>query len=534
MQRTYVYHKSTASRGFSTIEILIAFGIGMVFLSAALMVVYSDPRMVEQRVLSNSHTITLDTVLDSVALATSTNGLAVTTATVRADWNSDATESNDGFYTNTPKITDISACSKNIEHRTTWDAQHSRSREIRFDTVASAIDIARVIGRDVCDPVPPSSWTAPENPLWKTASGDITGTQTGMSYVRRSGAPYVLVFTASTVQQNDLWVVDVSDTHNPQVVSAVEVGDNFHQRGVLDGVVVHADKMTYAYLLQNSTTSQLVTMDVSDPLRISSPVDTISFDSYGVSANGSNPEGRVITYYSGRLYIGLRTTIGPELLVFDVSENPAHPTFVGAVANTFDHSIYDIAVRDQYAYLAIKPGSPPSGLPTRELIIMDIGSAIPRDTGGGYNATSTTNDTEGGMALYLIGDSLYMGRERVSNVAEKDFYVFDISSSTRPSVIKSRRLGISTGGGFGAPRITDLFVQGSIAFITTTDTVRSFHTYDVMRDSITIVPITNSCSGHLAIERLTEIIYKDNLIYALHGLEPTLSILHDSGSFCAS
>jgi hypothetical protein len=460
----FLYRASQYERGFSTIEILIAFGIGIMFLSASLMIAYSDPHMAKQYVLNDGHSITLDAILDSTALATSSNMLGAIVATLREKWNSDIENTDDGLYTNTPIITDISPCTKSISNTTTWNAQHARSRNTHLESTVGSVSIARALGQGVCDPIPPSTWSSPENPHWETSPGDITGTPTGMSYAVIQGVPYIFMTTTNTVQSDDLWIIDVSDIENLGIVASLETGDDTHTKGLLDGVVVTHSDTAYAYLLQNSSTSQLVTVDVRNPLLIGSPVDVISFAPYGVNPNGSNPEGRVITYYDGRLYIGLRTTIGPEFLIFDITSNPAQPTFIGSSANSFDHSIYDITVRDDYAYLAIKPGSPPSGNNTRELMVMDIRSTIPRDTGGGYNATSTTNDTEGAMSLYLIGDTLYMGRERVSNVAEKDFYAFDISSSTHPVVSKSSRLGISTGGGLGVPRVTDLVVQ-NISYI---------------------------------------------------------------------
>jgi hypothetical protein len=344
---------------------------------------------------------------------------------------------------------------------------------------------------------------------------------------------YIFMTTSNATQTDDFWVLDVSDKMHPHVVASLETGGGTHVRGLLASAVQKTFNEAYVYVLENNAIDQLKTIDVHDPL---SPTitDTVSLATYGVSPVGSNPEGRVITYHDGRLYIGLRTTIGPEFLVFDVRTNPAHPTFIGALPNTFDHSIYDIVVQDGFAYLAIKPGSPPSGLSTRELIILDVHGAVPRDTGSGFNATSSTNDTEGASTLAVLGNTLYMGRERVSNVAEKDFYAFDIGSSTRPTVLTSKRLGLSTGGSLGTPRIVDIAIQGNLGFFGTTDSTRGFQVYDLFAQENDIVPVHSLCAHYLTFARIADIIYDNDYVYIAHGIEPTVSIIQDAPSLCPS
>jgi ribosomal protein L31 len=149
-----------------------------------------------------------------------------------------------------------------------------------------------------------------------------------MAYATIDGTPYIFVTTSSTTQAHDLWVIDVHDAEHPEVIASYEIGDGTYTKGLLDLTVATKNTGTYAYMLQNSTTSQLVTLDVSDPLHAIIPPYTISFDTFGVSPDGSNPEGRVITYYDDKLYIGLRTTIGPELLIFETATDPARPRFV--------------------------------------------------------------------------------------------------------------------------------------------------------------------------------------------------------------
>jgi hypothetical protein len=326
--------------------------------------------------------------------------------------------------------------------------------------------------------------------------------------------------------------VNIEDPHSPNIISSLETGDGTHTTGLLDITAVSREEGTFVYALQNSGTNQLIIIDVTDP---ASPllVRTQSFEAYGVSPSGSNPEGRVIVHYDNRLYVGLRTTIGPELLVFDIEADPRNPSFVGALPHSFDHSIYDIALSsDGFAFLAIKPGNPPSGIPTRELMVIDVRST-PRDTGGGWNATNTTNDTEGAMTLYFIGNRLYMGRERVSNALERDFYVLNVSSSTKPTYLKSRRLGLPTTSLQGTPRILDIVVQGNLAFLATTDPTKSFQVYDVTENEDSIIPVVGNCRDSVSIPRLIKLFYRDNTVHTLFGLTAQVGSLFDTAPLCS-
>jgi hypothetical protein len=166
-------------------------------------------------------------------------------------------------------------------------------------------------------------------------------------------------------------------------------------------------------------------------------------------------------------------------------------------------------------------------------MILDISKNIPRNTNKGYNASSTNTDTEAATALYALGNTLYMGRERVSNILESDLYVFDVSSSTVPKRIKSQRLGISTGGGFGTPRVTDIEVHGRVGFIATTDSTKSLQVYDMVGDDSILVPLPESCSAHITVPRLAEIIYKDGLLFGGRSTSAGISVFNNNDASCA-
>jgi len=512
-----------------TIELLLAYALGTVFFFAALMLTFGTGSISTHTSLESGTHITIDVTYDRDVLTHISSLSSVYASFARLSSFEKPFEEVRGGITYTLRPHFVSPCTAVLTSEARWLSSPWRERHHGEQRLVGSPSIAHALGYGGCDPLPPSSWRQPER-TGGTNSGDILGIPTAFTYAYIESRHYMLVTTTGSVQSNDMWIIDVEDVSHPTVIASLETGDETHTGGLLDVTLVEHHTGNFAYALQDSSTNQLVVVDVSDP-RTPVLVHTRSFEMYGVHPSGSNPEGRVITHYGNRLYVGLRTTIGPEFLVFDVEDNPRNPQFVGALPSSFDHSIYDIATNGAYAFLAIKPGNPPSGLPTRELIIIDV-RGTPRDTGGGFNATNTTNDTEGAMSLYLIGNTLYMGRERVSNLLERDFYVLNVGSSTKPQYVKSRRLGIPTTSLHGTPRVLDVVVQGNRAFVGTTDPTRSLQIYDVSTDDTTLVPVFGGCVTTLAIPRLTKLAYRNNILYTLFGLIAEVGTVTDNTTQC--
>jgi hypothetical protein len=267
----------------------------------------------------------------------------------------------------------------------------------------------------------------------------------------------------------------------------------------------------------NDDVSQFLTINVNDPTT-PTIVNTISLTAYGVLASGSDPEPHVIKYYDGKLYIGLYNTDGPELLVFNVSATLAAPAFYGKIANAFNHSIYDIAVSGNYAYLA-------TGYDNRELMIVNISAATPVDTGLGYNANLSGNDTEEATVLFLSNKVLYMGREHVSNAAERNLYAFDITSPTAPAVLGTAKLNIANN-----TEITGIEVVGQYAFISTTDSNKGFQIWNVANLANMSQPF--SCMTYNYSEKSRDLVYSDDLIFIANESNKALRIIYDQPSVC--
>ncbi len=515
------------NRGFSTIELLIAFAVGIIMISAAMMIAFGG------------QSIGLDAMLDSHGLSRAMTQIGDASRKIAENWNANPTPDADlhadnyvdsfgnPLYTRKNSVDDISPCTKTVTSNTTWDKSTNRpDADTLFGTIFSNIDIAKALGPGGCDPIPPGDWDNPDtfgtfDPIGITSNGiQATAIETkSIGNVRYA----FMTSQHGTRDEPDFWILDVHNPQNPTYVKSIDINNGVawggaHKEGANDLVVVG----NYAYVLRNYKKDQLQVIDISN---LNNPVQVtpaISFEPRGVLQTGSDPQGEVIKYYNGRLYIGLHTTIGPELLVYDIVSNPAIPVFIGAVPVGFDHSIYDIVPNGNYAYVAVKPGS--GQFPVKELMVLDISGSNPSDTGNGFNATNVGGAgavIEGATALYMLGNKLYMGMERVNNAAESDFYVLDITNPAVSTLSGHKNLNLASGA-----EIKSLYVSGDLAFMGNTKN-KEFQIWDV--SNLSNIHLF-ACGGFDFPQEISDITYADDLIFASIRSNDFFRVIHDETS----
>jgi prepilin-type N-terminal cleavage/methylation domain-containing protein len=494
------------NRGFSLIELLIAMAVATLTMTAVVVFI------------GGGQSFNTDSLINIEALHKAQDLIETAAANARIDYTSVAassiTDCSDGLcYAKQLSIPSAYAtqCTNAVVGTVSWTGERNRALSVSATTTIVNIPEMIALGGS-CSPTLPGTW---DNP---STRGDLDITPSGskgtaVDMVLISGTRYAFLTSVhSAAASDDFWVIDADDATNPSVIASLNTGV-----GLNDIDVVSSSAGVFAYVIQNDTVNQLQTIDVTDPTT-PSLVSTISLEPYGVSPTGSDPEPHVITYYNGRLYIGLYTTDGPELVVFDVVSTPASPTFVGAIASSFNHSIYDIVINGNYAYLA-------TGYDSRELMIVNISASTPVDTGLGYNANLTGGDTEEATALFLVNKTLYMGRERTNNAAERDLYIFDITNPTVPSVLGSKRLGLGSN-----TEVTGIAVVGPYAFLSTSDSNGGFQIWNVGSPANISQPF--GCMTYNYSEKSRGLMYRDDLIFIANESNKALRVIYDQPSSC--
>lgn len=510
--------RNTETRGFSTIELLIAFAVGITLLSAAIMVAFTDPTLSERISINSGPTTALDVALDGTGLSKSTGRIGELVAAILTDWGAtaDAEEEDLGGlmnYSYTPEITDISPCVKEILNSTDWNSLRDRDRNISFGTAVSNIDVAMAFGIGGCDPTPPGEWDTPESYGSSNVSGIDGGTDVAVQSIGGTLYAFVTAVPPGNPNKEDFAVVNVSDGTNPSVVgSPVDTGVG------LNGIVVIG---TNAFVIQNDTVDQILVIDVSNP----SAPNIINSTSIPNTTTGTTTS---VAYYNEKLYIGTAyqpcpPTCSPEqnneFHIFNASDLSHEGSL------NINHNINDIYVEDGYAYLATSDNS-------GELMIVDISDPDmlehPDDTGMRFNASGN----EDGMSVYTIGDYAFLGRESVGTTANReDYLILDVSDPTSIVRLGGVQLGLGNNNPPSTPRyVSGIVTQGNLSFVTTMDSNEPLFIFDI---SDITNPVPKSSCGLNFSEVTTALDYHSNLLFTVNRSQRVLRVIYDDPDICS-
>lgn len=358
------------------------------------------------------------------------------------------------YYVDTTS-TDLSSCSKYVEAKVEWHVDDYPKATTKLFTYLTNSPEIISRGGDCILNEPKGDWgnNAPQevgslafSPGEKFTGIDVLHKKI---YTTSNSFPAFKIFNAPA---------NIDD--NPAQVGSLNIIVGSQSR-TLNGLDVEEDLATgrtYAFIAVNATTSQLAVIDVTD---WSNPtlIDTRNLED--VDPDGSEPEGRLVYVYGGRLYVTTRYTAGREFHIFDIS-TPTIPTEIG---NGFElgRTVNAMVVREQkignvmrrFAFLAASSD-------LKELAVLDV-------TNDSVSEISEVNISGGqnGLSLSLIGNNLYFGRQ--SDSAGDELYVFDIKDPTNPQIL---------GQGEAGADIRDLEVSGKYMYVGTSKIGQEFQVWN--------------------------------------------------------
>ncbi len=505
--------RSKTQEGFSTIEILIAFSVGILFLSSAMMVAFSGGTLTQHIALDSSHAIAYDVALDSDGLNRATDALAHHTASLAHTWHAPLIPSSETLgsvvYDTTPSIRDVSPCVKELTAHLSWSSLQSRDHHITFGTALSNIDVAKALGPSGCDPLPAGTWDSPE----KMVSGMSLSNTTvrDIVVIREAGKRIaILGATASTSLQDDVYLYDVSDpTHSITLLGSLDTGN---------GILAVAYNRPYLFALQGTSTNQLQVIRLFDTTRaptdpqyvVPKVVQQVTLKNVA----GAYPEGRSIAYYDGYVYVGTWNNnfpvYSPEFLIYDVSdpENPVH-----AGAYNLSHSVNSIMVQESYAYLATTDNS-------GELTIMDVSHPASPTIKGTFDIPGSTADAED---VYVLGGKTYLGLSR--NSGKSELLVIESSTPENPVLLGGINLGLKS-----STKVTGIEVRGKYAFVGANMSPGEFRVLDIS-DPTQIR--TEACSPYGLGAKVQDLQYADGYLFIANQGDTGFHILYDTpGNMC--
>lgn len=497
-------------RGFSTLELLIAFSIMTLSMTAVIMVAFGNQSLV------------IDTELAQRGLYIAQKRLEESGASLKNNFSSVANEFtalafNDTYDTQVT-VADISPCAKRVDSQAFWN-RDLRNLKNKLSSIIVSPEESEALRHDCATEEATDNW---DNP-------DILVSETINDYgaTALDELDHTIYLTSNPGSENDVpefYVYDFDDSdHLLNFIGELDLGfdDNIQNQyfGLYDVDVID----NYAFVASASTTAQLQVIDISDP---SQPTLKWSIGLPGVSKTGSYPAARTLYYYNGRIYVGTKETLGPEFHIFDVSNDlsTTPPIFLGSLELT--HNVNEIVVAGDYAYLATSDNN-------HELMVIDISnpaSMIHPDINGlGYNAAGN-ND---GTSVYLSGDIVYLGRNQKSGTAD-DFFILnkpDILNDTfiTDGLWSSLDIDLRTNGS-----ITGIRVSGQFAFLSANDSTKGLIIYNISNPSNISLPTICSLFSNSKNNSSIDNDKHNKYLFTSNTTDAEIRIIYDKTSSCQS
>ena len=393
-------------KGSMTIELLIAFMILSLSVSAVIIVLFGSQSVAVDTQTNNEALYRAQTILEQVRAKSRESFNSVVT------WSSPVTEQSGSIsYTKKLDVTDIDVFTKQATSTVTWQIG-PRTFTIVLSTLLTDPDT--VLGGDTCTEDVTGNWSN-DNPQ-SLGHGDITSDE-GATGLDAFNHKVYLTTIPSGGPQDDFYIFDVSDPNpaGPPVGKLPILGSLDSGYGLEDVRV--AGRFVYV-VPTDSFTAQFIVIDAIDT---TNPLIATTKD---VTASGITGYGNTLAYADGTVYLGLTKSTGPEMYVLDVTD-PLDPTVVGTLET--DTAINQIVVdrTNDVAYLALAATS------TGQLWKVDISDpANPIVLQKFFPGTPYWVGQ--GVALSKTSPHVFLGRIRDIGGNDVDLYALDSANISAP------------------------------------------------------------------------------------------------------
>jgi hypothetical protein len=446
------------TKGFSTIEMLVAMTVMLLVLSAALLLSFGNQSLLA------------DSVGSTEALSLAEEMLSAEEVLAHADFNAvmpaTSTETIGSMvYTKALGVqTQSSSLTKKITATVSWAGEYGRAERVSLGMYVT--DFEDAFSSDTCTTELSGNWTTPvvANAVQNFAQlvGDSSGAYTLTDVKAYKGKLYVTASNSSSAKET--FFIFTMAAPSPVLLAKLD-NDTKHNTGLAAVALSNG----YAYVAGALSSDQLQIIDISNPGNLTSASVVAT---YKLPASGAGA-GNAIFYKNGYVYLGLAASGGGEFNIIDV-HNPKSPQWVGSynIGNTVN-SIY---VRGSYSYVA----SPNA----KNLMVLDISNPANPLLVGSYAPATSAN----GEQVFAIGDTVYLGRTYGTN----ELYALNASTPTSISPFGFKDLGVGTN-----TSINGMVLRSNIAFLLTN---KQLVAYDVSNPATifayaTPLTLPNALSG---------------------------------------
>ncbi|MBY0537882.1 hypothetical protein K2P47_00600 [Patescibacteria group bacterium] len=398
--------------GFSTIELLIAFALLSVIMVGAVGSIMSAQYWFITAQISNEAINKSKIIIGNIQAVGTENFQQVSTITSEVSKDegllSDKSCIDGGqCYFVDKTVTDISSCAKEVTVSVSWKiSERYPSSSVTTRSYLSNNNEILSAGGDCLVEALHNDWgeVLPQLggqiilPPQQITGVDVLGEY---MYVTSMQSPFLRIFKLSD-----------NPDHAPVLVSSSSV------QGIrINDIDVIRDYLTgrmYAYLMQHSSTSQLIVYDVTDS---TSPEFLAEYPLLNVASAGSFPQGWRVVAYGNQLFVVTRETTGPELHIFSIMD-PRLPLEITTAPINLNRTVNDMVIRDEivnglkrrFLYLAASSD-------LKEVGVYDVTDTVPVEI-----AAINLNGNADAVSIYLNGSILYVGRR---NSTTPELYAFN-------------------------------------------------------------------------------------------------------------
>ncbi len=497
---TASFHTRPVPKGNSIIELVIAFAVLTLTLTAVISVFFGN----------QSAAVDTETATEALARAHAMleyERTFTSNAYLSASSTNNLVTRGGLTYTETMSIEDMTPCEKQATASVAWNTSTLRPQKTEVTTYLVDILSTLLLGGDCDTATTTGSWALPNlfasdtvSPAKATALDVLDGTV----YMAVDTAPFLKIASGAgaTLHQSGGLFIQFTTGFNPgNKINSIDV---FRWTNPASG-----DVRRYIFATMNTSANQLKIIDVTVP---SAPLITATL-SLSSCVTGSFPQGWYAVAYGNRLYLVTRETAGPELHIIDIS-TPSSPTELsvgsaGCRGFQLNDTVEEMVVRDQpvngirrrYAYLATDESN-------RELRVLDVTDP--------YNVTEVQDvDLPGiqdGSSLYVIGSRLYFGRLNVSTGPE--LYVFDVTSPVSGLIqLATQEIGAD---------VLSIRVENGLAFLGTRKNNKELQVWNIQDLS----HITNVSTFHVPNLVSRGVDYEAPYLFVGAQTNPTLQVLY--------
>ncbi len=412
-------------RGVSTLEILIAFAVLAMTMSAVIVVAFGN------------QTLSADAQTNIEAVSKAQEQLEVARALARADFGSVvgiATTTDDIYKKGLSVTTSSDGLTKTVTSLVDWTAG-GRTLSVSFKTLLTNS------GGETCSQTLSGDWTSPQ------VYGYVDfASSAGATGVNAAGAKTYITSNPSSSGADDFYVIDTSAVA-PGGGTLPILGRFSTGLGLTDIRVLGS----YAYVAADSATAQLLAINIADPTALGPSKITAQKD---VTALSDTAVGNTLYRSGKRLYLGLTKSSGPEFYIFDLTD-PANPTKLGS-GYEVNAAVNGIVVKNNIAYLATAD--------TKEVIALDVSNPSAISVLGTYTSPTLT----GQSLVRDSGTTLYFGR--IGGAGNPKLLALNTANLSVPkwTMNMSSQSGVYT-----------LILRGNLLFMTTADPNDGLQIWDV-------------------------------------------------------